>query len=193
MERSKHLFREYLLPLMRIAAQDRLLDVGCGDGWACRIMAGFASSGTVVGLDASTDRIGEARRHSVGFENILHIAAEAEENPWQDGFFTHAVMIDTLYRVKDPAGALRHTHRVLAPGGALWILNQIAHENGTAALIEADEESSSKLLRADEYVEMLRSCGFVEPAWQLLPAPDGAGASSAELFSVLITAIKPVS
>ena len=178
---------------MRIAAQDRLLDVGCGDGWACRIMAGFASSGTVVGLDASTDRIGEARRHSVGFENILHIAAEAEENPWQDGFFTHAVMIDTLYRVKDPAGALRHTHRVLAPGGALWILNQIAHENGTAALIEADEESSSKLLRADEYVEMLRSCGFVEPAWQLLPAPDGAGASSAELFSVLITAIKPVS
>ena len=186
MEPSHHVFIDHLLPLMRIAAQDRLLDVGCGDGWACRIMAGLASSGTVVGIDASADRIGEARRHAVDFENILHVAAEAEENPWQDGFFTHAVMIDLIYRVKDPAAALRHTYRVLAPGGRLWMLNQIAHENGTAALLERDDDETTTLPRADEYTEMLAQCGFAEPVWQLLPAGNGG------VSSLLITARKPL-
>ena len=126
MSTLQKLFLETVLPRMAIAPNDRILDLGCGDGWACRAMASLTSEGMVVGIDASGDAIREARRLSTGYENILYIQADAEENPWQDNFFSHVVIVDTLGELRDADATLRHAHRVMSSGGKLWVLGTSA-------------------------------------------------------------------
>mgnify|MGYP003335604608 CR=1 FL=1 len=122
MSAVREMFESLVLPRMALTPGDRILDVGCGDGWACRALATLASQGMVVGIDASGDAIREARKLSLDFDNILYIQADAEENPWQDNFFSHALLIDSLGELRDMEAALRQLHRVLAPEGRVWIV-----------------------------------------------------------------------
>jgi hypothetical protein len=43
----------------------------------------------------TNDEVSEGRRHYASLDNVMFVAASAEEIPWQDGFFT---------RVLDPLG-----------------------------------------------------------------------------------------
>ena len=179
-----HPFLSIVLPRMGIAANHRILDLGCGDGWASRAMATLAGAGMVVGIDSNGERIREARRHSAAFENILYVEADAEENPWQDGFFSHAVLIDSIYHVRDAEATLRHLHRVLSPGGQLWMVNQMARANDAPEPPEADTPPAA-ILRAEQYIEMLVRCGLeATQAETITTAP-------ASPASFLITARKP--
>ena len=79
-----------------------------------RALAGRLTSGLLVVL-GSDDATREGRRKFASFDNIMFVAASAEEIPWQDRFFT---------QVLDPAGdwansarAAQEIARVLAPGG----------------------------------------------------------------------------
>lgn len=184
-----HPFIDVVLPLMKVAPDDRILDVGCGDGWACRRLAALAPAGMVVGLDASGDRIREARVQSSRFDNLLYICAAAEENPWQGNFFSHALSVDTIYRAGELAAVLRQVYRVLAPGGRLWVVNQIAIENGTSVLLTEPHEGVSPLLGGDQYVDLLRSLGFQETGWRMIPHSEMRGEAPSVL---LLTAQKPI-
>jgi len=159
-------FLERVLPRMAIAPNDRILDLGCGDGRACRAMAALTSEGMVVGIDSSGDSIREARKLSSKFDNILYIQAEAEENPWQDNFFSHVVMLDALSEVRDREATLRHVHRVMSTGGRLWV-------------VERGERQAEALL------EELTRHGFVDAHTGPVAAPDAGNNSQ------LVDARKP--
>ena len=58
-------FLEQTIPLMNIGRRDRILDVGCGEGWATRMLAGLAPEGSAIGLDVSDEMIHRAREHAV--------------------------------------------------------------------------------------------------------------------------------
>jgi ubiquinone/menaquinone biosynthesis C-methylase UbiE len=167
-----HPFTEIVLPRMAISANDRILDLGCGDGWASRAMAALTTEGLVVGIDSSGDAIRAARRQSGDFDNILYIEADAEENPWQDNFFSHVVLIESLGALRDPAAALRHLHRVMAPGATIWIAEQLA------------DEANDKPL-ADQLLDTLQRGGLLEMKVDYLP-PSADGGKI-----LLITASKP--
>jgi len=56
MEHDHVYFTERVLDNMSLASTDRILDLGCGDGWACRLMAArLGGSCRVVGLDVSDE------------------------------------------------------------------------------------------------------------------------------------------
>jgi ubiquinone/menaquinone biosynthesis C-methylase UbiE len=48
---------EQTLALMDIQSNDRILDLGCGTGWASRRMARIAKGGEVVGLDVANEML----------------------------------------------------------------------------------------------------------------------------------------
>src|SRR6266852_2593418 len=60
---------EQTLALMDIQPADRILDLGCGTGWASRRMARMASEGEVVGLDVADEMLRRAEQASSAFRN----------------------------------------------------------------------------------------------------------------------------
>src|SRR5215472_11948549 len=65
---------EKTIRLMNLSPGERVLDLGCGSGWATRLLArivgeGPEGFGQVVGVDVSDEMIRQARAASKDFEN----------------------------------------------------------------------------------------------------------------------------
>jgi ubiquinone/menaquinone biosynthesis C-methylase UbiE len=86
---------------MAIPAAGRVLDVGCGNGWATRLMAQLATRGRVVGIDISDEMVDLAREASSAFPNVEFREASAERLPFTEGEFTHAFSMESLYYYTD--------------------------------------------------------------------------------------------
>ncbi len=102
---------EHATPLPR-----RLLDIGCGTGATLHYLE---SQGWAVGMDISPEAL-----HWCKQRNAAHLTqASAMELPFPPAQFHAAVMLDVLYhqQVHDPRTPLREAHRVLKPGGYLFV------------------------------------------------------------------------
>ena len=71
MEKGHRPVGEQAIERMRVPADARVLDVGCGSGWASRLLAGFAIKGSVTGIDISDEMINLARESSHGFLSAI--------------------------------------------------------------------------------------------------------------------------
>jgi 2-polyprenyl-6-hydroxyphenyl methylase/3-demethylubiquinone-9 3-methyltransferase len=103
--------------LERVRAGDRVLDVGCGEGW---FAAGLARAGAeVVGIDVADVPLARARqRHPQ-----LDLRRVAPEGPWQldDGAFDVVWAGEVIEHVADTAAWMSQARRVLRSGGRLLV------------------------------------------------------------------------
>src|SRR6201982_3413674 len=118
---------EKTLRMMGLRAGERVLDLGCGSGWATRLLArlvgeGPEGFGQVVGLDVSDEMIRQARQASKDFENILYVWGSAQQIPWEENFFDKVLSVESFYYYADQDRALTELFRVLAPRGRMFIL-----------------------------------------------------------------------
>jgi len=77
---------EKTLRHMDLRAGERVLDLGCGSGWATRMIArlvgdGPEGFGQVVGVDISDEMIRRARAASKDFENVMYVWGPATQIP----------------------------------------------------------------------------------------------------------------
>ena len=117
MEKGHRPVGEIAIAHMRVPTFARVLDVGCGSGWATRLLAEAASSGRVVGIDISDEMVRVARESSSSFSNVEFQVASAEQLPFADREFTHAFSMESLYYYENIPAALKEIHRVLQSGG----------------------------------------------------------------------------
>lgn len=96
----------------------RLLDVGCGYGWFLEMAK--AHGWEVVGVDRSP----EAVRHARERLGVDARCGELGAFRFPDGAFGLVTLWNVLEFVPDPVGFLREIHRVLEPGGTLFIRTQ---------------------------------------------------------------------
>ena len=149
-----------VLGKMRPAPTDNVLDVGCGEGWLSRRLAKLVPEGRVVGMDISDEMIRHARRSSADFGNLLFVAGEVAEIPWQPHFFSHAISVESSYYWPDPAAGVKDIFRVLHDGGSAWILinyyrdNPHCHQWGELLAVR------THLLSRNEWAELYRAAGF---------------------------------
>jgi arsenite methyltransferase len=164
------------LEKMRIAPTDNILDVGCGAGWLLRRLAKLVPEGRVVGMDISDEMIRHARRASVDFENVMFVAGEVAQIPWQPQFFSHVISVESSYYWPDPAAGLKDIFRVLREGGSAWMLinyyrdNPHCHQWGNLLAVP------THLLSAAEWAEQFRNAGFTHVAHERIvdhsPSPE---------------------
>jgi SAM-dependent methyltransferase len=149
-----------VLEKMRLAPTDNVLDLGCGAGWLSRRVSKLVPQGRVVGMDVSDEMIRHARRASADFENLLFVAGEAAEIPWETNFFSHVISVESAYYWPDPAAGIREILRVLKPGGSAWILINYYRDNPHSHQWGALLAVKTHLLSAAEWGELFREAGF---------------------------------
>src|SRR5258706_586428 len=173
MEKGHRPVGEQAIELMNISADARVLDVGCGSGWATRLMAEEASSGRVVGIDIADEMIKLARETSTSFRNVAFQVASAEKLPFNDTEFTHAFSMESLYYYADMLAALREIKRVLADGGRFVTVVDLFQENAPSAQWIDQLKVPVQFLSIADYRSLFEEAGFVNVSDRRLydPAP----------------------
>ncbi len=161
MEKGHRPVGEQAIELMNIPVDARVLDVGCGSGWASRLMAAKAVDGRVVGIDISDEMIRIAGETSSSVPNVEYRVASAEKLPFADGEFTHAFSMESLYYYADMDVALREIKRVLAPGGRFVTVLDLYGENKPSHQWINQLKVPVHLLSSAEYVSLMENAGFV--------------------------------
>ena len=161
MERGHRPTGEQAIGRMNVPAEARVLDVGCGNGWATRLLAKQASLGQVIGIDISDDMIRSARDASAGIENVEFQVASAERLPFDGASFTHAFSMESLYYYADMAGALREIRRVLAAVGLFVAVVDLYQENEPSHQWIDDLKVPVQLLSIAQYRHLFEEAGFV--------------------------------
>jgi arsenite methyltransferase len=150
---------------MELRPGERVLDLGCGSGWATRMLARLVSDGPegfgqVVGLDISDEMIRQARAESKEFENILYVWGSAEKIPWEENFFDKVLSVESFYYYPDQDRALNELFRVMAPRGRMFILINLYKDN-PYSLQWVDKLKVPVHVRSkDEYIELLQAHAF---------------------------------
>jgi ubiquinone/menaquinone biosynthesis C-methylase UbiE len=158
-----------MLPLMKISERETVLDVGCGAGWLCRMLASQVPQGRVVGLDVSNEMIERARAASAGVPNLSFSVAGVDQIPAEDNTFTRAVSVESAYYWPDPAQGIQEVFRVLAPEGSAWILINYFRDNPHCHQWGAEYKIPAHLLWAAEWARLFRKSGFTSVEHRRIP------------------------
>ncbi len=112
--------RRFLLE--HVCAAERVLDVGCGEGWFASEL--LRADVPVVGIDVAQEPLRRARERDRGLDLRLVDA----DGPWplEDASFDVVWAGETIEHVADTAGWLSEVRRVLRPGGQI-LLSTPAH------------------------------------------------------------------
>ena len=106
--------------LQRLGTAQDILDVGCGEGRLVNFLARQTQQ-RVVGLDISDHGFAQARREAdqTGISHLVEcVAGDAQQmTAIQEGQFAAF----TLHHLEAPEAALQEIHRVLRPGGKVFI------------------------------------------------------------------------
>lgn len=149
-----------LIDLMNVGEHDNILDLGCGVGWATRVLAQKASRGIVVGLDLSDRMLAQARSGYRNPANVFFVAADASDIPCATDFFSAILSVESIYYCPDMNRAFREVQRILKPGGKAYFLTGYYNENPHGHEWAKHIDIPVHLLGADEYTAALRQAGF---------------------------------
>ena len=157
------------LAMMNLQPADRVLDLGCGTGWASRRMAKLAPQGEVVGLDVADGMLHRAKRASSGFNNIRFLWGSAESIPAADGHFTKVLSVESFYYYANQGKSLDELRRVMAPGGQLFILINLYKDNPYSLQWVDKLQVPVHVRSAAEYGELLGKHAYEEISWEQIP------------------------
>jgi ubiquinone/menaquinone biosynthesis C-methylase UbiE len=148
------------IALMDLKPDDRVLDLGCGTGWASRRLARIVTAGQVVGVDVADEMLRRAEETSRKFGNVRFAWGSAESIPFGDDSFTKILSVESFYYYADQGKALDEVRRVMAPGGRLFILINLYRDNHYSLRWVSELKVAVHARSEAEYIEMLRQHGF---------------------------------
>jgi ubiquinone/menaquinone biosynthesis C-methylase UbiE len=180
MEQEHINITQQTLALMGLKPGQKVLDLGCGAGWASRLLAQRVGTGEtpgqVVGLDVSDEMIRRARAASTDFENLLFVVGSALQIPWDENFFDQVLSVESFYYYGDQDRALDELFRVLAPKGELYILINLYKDNPYSLRWVEELKVPVQARSEQEYLELLRDHGYEDARAMrisdLTPTPD---------------------
>lgn len=136
----------------------KILDVGCAAGRDTRILKDRGYN--VVGTDLAEKLLEIARKQN---PDIVFIHTDMRKLPLADNSFDAVWASAVLHHLSkgEMPDALREFHRILAPGGIVYV-----HTKAGEGRLQASENSVQgevrefELITADELGTMLTECGF---------------------------------
>ena len=124
-----------------------VLDLGAGSGWLSHRLTALGHRAVAVdAIDDEVDGLGAARHYQTGFPTVQ---ADFDALPFAPEQFDLVVFNGSLHYAADTAATLERAHRVLAPGGALVVMD--------SPMFRADGDGSAMLGAALQ--RFMQQCG----------------------------------
>lgn len=147
--------------------EERVLDIGCGDGKITAEIARRVPKGSVVGIDASLSMIDQALRDHKSISNLSFCHIDALDICF-DQEFDLVVSFCALHWIKDQSKLTRNIYNALKPGGNLLVLMLGDSFPYVAEFLRQDrwqkkltnKEKRYLELTASEYFDILSAGGF---------------------------------
>lgn len=163
----------FLAPYLKtLGGDERILDIGCGDGKITADLSRFVPNGAVLGIDPSSAMTGWAARqfHSVEYPN-LSFAEGSFLDPGKIGAFDWVVSFCALQHCPSIPLAIENARSLLKPGGRLLILvpalTNAAWNQARAAVQKRPRWQlywqnipPRKFLSVEQYEELFAKAGF---------------------------------
>ncbi len=163
---------EEVLALLELKGNERILDVGCGNGKTTAEIAARVPRGVVVGVDASADMIAFAAAHGALHPNLKFAVADALQLPYQHEFDL-VVSFNALHWIPDQNRALRAIRATmkntglaqlrLVPKGQRKSLEDVLEETRLSSRWSSYFQSFRDPylhLRPEQYAELAKQAGF---------------------------------
>ena len=118
---------EKMAEVSGVDENSEVADVGTGTGF---VAAGLAPRvKRVVGIDSAPAMLEVARKNlrALGASNVDLVVGDAARLPLEDGSVDAAFANMVLHHALDPAAMLREMARVVRPGGAVAITDEVEH------------------------------------------------------------------
>ncbi len=128
----------------------RILDLGAGNGWLSNRLSEAGHNLVAVDeLDDEADGLRACRHYSTGF---LAVQADFNALPFEPSQFDAVVFNASLHSARKPAATLEEAHRMLAPGGAIVVMD--------SPMFVSDRDGRAMV--ADQARDMQRQTGLPE-------------------------------
>ena len=139
---------------LRLAAGERLLDVGCGLGDASLALAGdLGAHGEIVGIDISTSMLDVARaRATAAACRVRFSVGDAVALDEPDRSFDATRSERTLQWLADPQAGVTELARVLRPGGRMGLIDT----DWSTLRLDVGDRTVTELVRAAMAAERRR-------------------------------------
>jgi ubiquinone/menaquinone biosynthesis C-methylase UbiE len=160
---SNRLRNGWVVSLLDVGPDDRVLEIGFGPGVAIAALA-RAGAGHVYGVDHSAVMLRQASRRNaaaIRAGRVTLVEAPVDQLPAAlDGPFDVILAVNSLGFWPAPVEQLADLRRRLAPGGRIAVVSQPRCQGATAGTSRG---------AADEIVTLLRSAGFTATSTETLP------------------------
>ena len=150
--------RTEALSMLDIGEGDRVLDVGCGTGFATEGLLEHTTD--VHGLDQSPHQLEHAWRKFGKHGAVRFYFGDAERLPFADDTFDVVWSSGSIEYWPDPIAALRECRRVAKPGGEVLIVgpnhpdSTIAGALADAMMLFYDESEADRMFAAAGFEEV---------------------------------------
>ena len=120
-----HRIRDRMLEISPLKDGDAVLDVGCGLGHETNRLASLVGkNGQAVGVDSSEKMIAEAIRRAADLKApVEYQKGDAQDLPFDDGYFDQCRAEKVLLYLDDPSEAIAEMARITRTGGSVMIFD----------------------------------------------------------------------
>lgn len=149
---ARRMFREHLGPILDYRPPIRALDVGCGQGWLCKMLVGYGAQ--AYGIDSSEKNIGVAQQRAPGAACFKLSLEELYHGNHFPQFFDFVSAIMVFEHFDNAAQAFYQLGSLLQPGGTLVVIHgdfdiMLTPRGSTTVDFQGDVASGEVALRTD--------------------------------------------
>jgi len=161
--------REEALGMVDLEDGDRVLDVGCGTGFATGGI--LERTRAVHGLDQSPHQLEQAWEKLGKHDPVAFALGDAERLPYRDDSFDVVWSSGSIEYWPNPVAALRECRRVVKPGGPVLVVGPDAPDS---RVFRALADAIMLFYDEDEADRMFREAGFEDLTHRVLQARPGS-------------------
>lgn len=179
MESSHGDVAEQVIASMGIQPGMQALDLGCGTGWATRLLGKAAPGATAVGIDFSAAMIQRAEEMHDLTSRARYLQAPLDNIDFKDGRFDRIFSMEALPYVGDLEAALREAWRLTKPKGEAYFIIGRYKECAPSKTWADTIGLPMAWLAESEWRTALEDAGFCEVASDRIRDSRGPGEESA--------------